>query len=97
VHATGATAFKLGKFKKTNSPVPEYLRIYWAWSPKGDVWTAPDGERLAFASAPALYKLYIVRQVADVNEPTDKDPGLEFLRQFLPVLEKSLVASPPVK
>jgi hypothetical protein len=91
----GANSFKIGKFQKVDAPVPEYLRIFWAWSGDGHVWTAPDNPRLTFASLPALYKLYVIRQVTDLNQSLDADPGMDFLRQFLPIVAQSAGAVSP--
>jgi hypothetical protein len=91
--AEGQSAFKLGRFQNVAGPVPEYLRILWAWSPDGRTWSAPDNPRVTFAAAPALYKLYIVRHVASLADEADSDPGLVFLKQFLPLAEKSLAAN----
>jgi hypothetical protein len=93
VNTDGASAFKVGSFKKVSAPVPEYLRVFWAWSTDGKSWTAPDNPRLTFGGAPALYKLYVIRQMADANESPQADPCVDFLRQFLPMVEKSLAAS----
>lgn len=86
----GPTAFRLGRFQNLGAPIPEYLRILWAWSTDGRSWSAPDNPRLTFAAAPALYKLYVVRRVADLNEAAEADTGRDFLRQFLPIVERSL-------
>src|SRR4051794_8835704 len=59
-----AADFAVVEFQKRNTAVPSYLRIFYSWDARGP-WTAPQGEpRLTFASAPALYKLYVVREMA---------------------------------
>jgi hypothetical protein len=88
----GPAAFRLGRFQNLGGPVPEYLRILWSWSPDGKTWSSPDNPRITFAASPALYKLYVVGHVADLGDHPE-DPGVEFLGQFLPVLEKSLAAT----
>ena len=77
--------FWTARFRKSESPVPQDLRIYWSWNARG-AWEAADSPRLAFAGAPALYKLYIVCDAA----PEGKDPGEEFLTNFLPELQNVL-------
>lgn len=81
--------FRSGRFQNPGAAVPEYLHIRWGWSSDGVTWSAPDNPRLSFASAPALYKLYVVRHTTDLKETAD-DPGQDFLKQFLPLAEKSL-------
>lgn len=88
----GQPAFRLGRFQNLGGPVPEYLRILWSWSPDGKTWSAPDNPRISFATSPALYKLYVVRHVANLSDQAE-DSGVDFLRQFLPVLEKGLAVN----
>ncbi len=89
VRASPPAAFWVGNFRKVGAPFPEHLRIFWAWSAGGD-WTAPDNPRIAFGRAAALYKLYVVRPITDVNEAPEKDVGADFLRQFLPAADAAL-------
>jgi hypothetical protein len=63
-------------------------RLYWTWRADGR-WQIADDPRLTFASRPVLFKLYVARDVVAVP-PVDQDPCVEFLRQFLPQLEKVL-------
>jgi hypothetical protein len=65
------------------------LRIYWSWNAR-DRWEAPANPRLAFAGRPALYKLYLVRPMTSNNEQLEDDACKDFLRLFLPLLERSL-------
>ncbi len=83
--------FWCADFRKQNALLPLGLRIYWAWA-TADIWKAPDNPRLTFAGRPALYKLYVICEMADLRTSTERrDPGLEFIRAFLPALEKALV------
>jgi len=69
---------------------PERMIIDYGWFSGGN-WTAPDlDSRLVFASHPVLYKLYIVREQSRSDEQVAFDPTTEFLRDFLPKLQKSL-------
>jgi hypothetical protein len=66
---------------------PSVLRIFWSWNPaKG--WTAPAEARWAFASEPVLCKLYVVRETGAKAEIPDRDPCNEFLKVFLPELDR---------
>jgi hypothetical protein len=71
-------------------PVPQRLRIFWAWSPDGTRWEAADWPRFRFARHPALYKLYVVSPLVDSKVPAEKDPAFELLQELLPQLEKDL-------
>ncbi|HEY1380608.1 MAG TPA: exosortase-associated EpsI family protein [Gemmataceae bacterium] len=74
------------RFRKT-AAAPAYLRVLYGWSATGP-WEAPDENppRLTFARKPALYKLYVVRELARPDEPLDGDPALDFVRGLLPEL-----------
>jgi hypothetical protein len=77
----------VGDFRKPG-PAPEPLRIYWAWNGAG-AWQAPDSPRVQFAHYPALYKLYVIRDLAH-DEPIAEDVSQQFLREFLPVAQRVL-------
>jgi hypothetical protein len=81
--------FWLADFIKSATTAPEHLRILYAWTADGS-WTASGHPRLDFASVPALYKLYIVRETFTVDEPVENDPGIRFARQFLPAIRKAV-------
>jgi Protein of unknown function (DUF3485) len=65
------------------------LRIYWAWSATGP-WSAPDNPRLAFARYPALYKLYVIRDLSSTDQPVEDASCRDLLRQLLPELQRAL-------
>jgi Protein of unknown function (DUF3485) len=77
-----------GQFQKGGA-VPDAVRIYWGWTANGD-WSAPDHPRVTFASARALYKLYVTRSLSRPDEPLAEDPSGDFLRAFLPELRQCL-------
>jgi hypothetical protein len=85
----GGAGLNLADFRKANTVTPSYLRVVWAWGSEGR-WEAPDNPRLAFASRPALYKLYVVREADAPGGGVDGDPGLAFLRELLPALGEAL-------
>jgi hypothetical protein len=78
-------------FRKTNSVVPGYLRVFWSWTSAG-TWEAPDNPRLSFASRPALYKLYVIRETATGGGLVEDDPGLKFLQVLLPEIGRTVFA-----
>lgn len=67
------------------------VRIFWSWF-AGGRWSAPDNPRWAFAGLPVLYKFYVIRDVA-VDTPVERDPCVDFLRLFVPELEKAFGAN----
>jgi hypothetical protein len=84
-----AADFLRADFEKTAVAIPELLRIYWSWNATGN-WSAPSGPRLAFAKYPALYKLYVVRQMHGPEQAAEKDPTVDFMREFLPRVQEQL-------
>lgn len=87
--------FWVAKMAKPDALIPEALRILYGWS-VGGPWQASDRPRLDFGGAPALFKLYVVREDggAESAKPSASDPGEAFLRQFLPELRKALSPAP---
>jgi hypothetical protein len=76
------------RFQKAGAN-PVHLRILYGWSAAG-TWEAADNPRLTFARSPALYKLYVVRELSRPDEPLDGDPALDFVRALMPELRGAL-------
>lgn len=87
--SAASAEFRAATFSKRTSAVPSHLRAFWSWS-AGGPWTAPDVPRLAFGSDPALFKLYVVRDLIGPDERIDDDPSLELIGLLLPELERAL-------
>jgi hypothetical protein len=88
--ASGASSAQLwtAQFTRSDTLEPSDLRIYWSWNATGQ-WQAPEYPRLAFASRPALYKLYVLRNVRPPAHLSE-DPVLEFMPGFLAQLNETL-------
>ena len=71
--------------------MPDSLAIYWAWNGDGH-WDAPDNPRWEYASNQALYKLYVVRRLASDDEAHEAEAAEDFIRQFVPEVERVLAA-----
>lgn len=89
-NAPAAQLFKATFVKE--GPAPEILKVFWAWKADG-AWAATTNPRLAFARSTVLYKLYAIRRLGRPDENPAQEPCLDFLRAFLPELDKRL--SPP--
>lgn len=89
-----AASFKAAAFHKERSAVPDSLIIYWSWNGEGS-WETPKDPRMEYASGRALYKLYVIRAMASDNERRESEICEDFLRQFVPELERSLSAGAP--
>jgi hypothetical protein len=80
-------------FYKETGAADQRLRIFWSWTAAGE-WIAPDNPRFEFRGQPALYKLYIVRDITLSKIPLKDDPAGELLRQLLPRMHKILFSPP---
>jgi len=69
------------------------LQLSWAWS-DGSLWRAPANPRWTFAGQPALYKLYLSQKISDRGANTSGPAREEFLRAFLPALNRALGLQP---
>jgi hypothetical protein len=92
VRAGGQTAeFWTALFKRTD-PVPQTIRIWWAWSVTGE-WKASDSPRLTYAYYPAIYKIYAVSNVRE-GEKLEDNAARKLLEAMLPELASTLSSSP---
>jgi hypothetical protein len=87
--------FWVCRFQKQRSSVSEHLRVFYAWNATGK-WEPSESPRGTFARFPALYKLYVIRQLPREDEALEEDPSVEFLRALLPALQKALFPAPGV-
>jgi hypothetical protein len=79
----GEGEFWTAKLRKANSTEDFRLRIFWSWS-DGHEWATPESPRLTFARRQVLFKLYLIREQTDKQEPPNLDPCLDLFRHFLP-------------
>jgi hypothetical protein len=88
------TPFVLGQFKPTGGESVSHTRVLWTWLANGQ-WVTTNNPRIAFARLPALYKVYIVRQINQDDEPLEEDPIVDFAKVLLPEMEKKLIPAQP--
>ncbi len=69
----------------------DLLRVYYAWT-TGDHWSAPNDARYSFTGWPYLYKIQASCEMSAGTDMDSTDTCRDFLRDFLPVLAKCLVA-----
>jgi hypothetical protein len=86
-----AAEFWVYRFRKRDSALPVHLRVLYSWGAAG-AWQAIETPRLTFARERVLYKMYIVRELPNPDEPLKGDPALDFVRVLLPELQKSLLS-----
>jgi hypothetical protein len=88
----GPAEFKTTSFRHsdhTAGGVPRH--IYWAWS-DGSEWKAPSHlqSKWTFQGHRALYKLYVNSHPTSSTSVPNKDATEKFIKDFVPVLAKSL-------
>jgi hypothetical protein len=81
--------FWQSKFVKDGREAQENVRVFWAWNAGGH-WQAPNNPRVTFARSKALFKLYVIHELARPGLPVDEDPSVDFMKKFLPEVQKSL-------
>jgi hypothetical protein len=84
--------FWVGQFYRSDGALRSDQRQFWTYSADGS-WTAEDNPRFRFARFPALYKIYIMRQMARKDEKLEEDPTVEFIKVFMPEMQKRLFAA----
>lgn len=87
----GGTAgeFRVARMRKKRAGDQSQLRIFWSWN-DGNGWRVPSNPRWTFASSRFLFKLYLVRELPDFEEPLDNDPSIDLMRRLLPQLDEVL-------
>lgn len=85
---TGQSFFTSRLVRKRSSE-QNAQRIFWAWN-TGASWQVSDNPRLAFASTPVLFKMYVIRELTGSTENLDNDPCIELLDALAPIMQKEL-------
>ena len=54
-------------------------------------WTAPVNPRWTYGGRPLLYKIQVAADLSENEKAGAIDPGMRFLQDFLPALERHLM------
>lgn len=66
------------------------IRVFWSFSDDG-AWRGPRMPKPTYAGRSALYKLYLITDLDQASSAEiERNPTLEFVRQFLPILNQKL-------
>ncbi|MEX0937909.1 MAG: exosortase-associated EpsI family protein [Pirellulales bacterium] len=76
-------------FRKESPEGVQRLRIYWAWS-RTPGWEAPNSARIEYAGERALYKVYLIHDIARSRDTEADNPSINFARIFLPEVTQRL-------
>ena len=89
--AAAPPEFWTARFIKERAAGKTNLRIFWSW--RGDeAWKVADNPRLSFAGEKVLYKLYLIRDMVQADEPLDGDACVEFMQELLPAIRRDVIA-----
>lgn len=69
--------------------IPAEINLIWGWNSE-DQWEAPTSPRWTYRGKPFLYKLYVSQDLAGLPGPLARQQSEQFMRQFLPQLERVL-------
>jgi hypothetical protein len=81
--------FWVSQFYRTEGGLRKDRRQFWTYSPNG-TWTAEENPRFSFARYPALYKVYIMREMQRKDEKLEEDEARDFIKVFMPELQRRL-------
>lgn len=85
--------FAIADFYQSTRPEQAQPRIYWAWSADG-TWSVPQSPRLAFASTPVLFKLYVTCERPLGAQKVQTSPIDDFLRLLLAEVQQQVFSVP---
>jgi hypothetical protein len=83
--------FWTARFVKERANGKIQLRIFWSWH-ASENWQVADNPRRTFARERVLYKMYLIRELLQPDEPLDGDACVEFMHDLLPMLQRSVFA-----
>ena len=93
-HLTSTTAeapreFWTARFVKERATGKTNLRIFWSWH-GSESWMVADNPRLSFAGEKMLYKMYLIHEMVQPEEPIDSDACVEFMQELLPIFRRTV-------
>jgi hypothetical protein len=83
--------FWTARFVRERATGRTNLRIFWSWH-DAQTWKVADNPRLSFAGEKILYKLYLIREMVQTDEPIEGDACVEFMQDVLPSFRSSVLA-----
>ena len=74
---------------RSHNVTGDELRVYYAWTVSG-LWQAPEEPRITFGGEGMLYKIQLAAGQPAGSNSRNRDPCLNFLRDFLPVVDRAM-------
>jgi len=85
--SAGAAEFWTARFVRERATGKTNLRIFWSWH-GADAWKVADNPRVSFAGEKVLYKMYLIREMVQSDEPMESDACVEFMNDVLPAFRQ---------
>jgi hypothetical protein len=85
----GEVKVRTAQFIRQDQTSRQNQRIVWCFSDNGD-WIAPESGRFGLAGSDAWYKLYVMTSIHGSKRAIDIQDSQDFLRDFIPALNKAL-------
>jgi Protein of unknown function (DUF3485) len=82
--------FWTARFMRERASGKTHLRIFWSWH-GSQSWKVADNPRLSFAGERVLYKMYLIREMTQPDEPLETDACVEFMNEVLPAFRQSVL------
>lgn len=79
--------FWTARFVRERATGKTNLRIFWSWHGSSD-WKIADNPRVSFAGEKTLYKMYLIREMLQPDEPMESDACVEFMNDVLPAFRQ---------
>jgi hypothetical protein len=85
--------FWTARFLKERAGGKTHLRVFWSWH-GAETWRVADNPRLSFAGEKVLYKIYLIHDMVQPDEPLESDACVEFMHELLPILRDAVLETP---
>ena len=87
--AQAPSEFWTARFIRERTTGKTNLRIFWSWH-DAESWKIADNPRISFAGEKVLYKMYLIREMVQPDEPLEGDACVEFMQDLLPVFRRTV-------
>ncbi|HZZ80076.1 MAG TPA: exosortase-associated EpsI family protein [Gemmataceae bacterium] len=82
--------FWTARFVRERASGKSHLRIFWAWHGTQS-WKVADNPRWTFAGEKVLFKLYLINELVQSDEPPEASASVEFMHDLLPAIKTEVV------
>jgi hypothetical protein len=86
----GMAEAKTAQFIRPSDQGAANQRMIWTWARDDVFWQGPSNDRVALATHNTWYKLYVTTTVPGIKKTDDSEDAQNFMKDFLPVLDKTL-------